>query len=42
MMQTSGGQQYLTTTSVKPLIVVNHNGNGSPTSTSVDATKSYN
>lgn len=41
MMQT-GGAQYLNTTSVKPMLVVNHNGNGSPTSASGDVGKNHN
>jgi len=30
--QQSAAQQYLSASTVKPMLVVNHNGNGSPTS----------
>lgn len=41
MMQSSG-PQFLSTTSVKPMLVLNHHGNGSPTSTSIDIGKNHN
>ncbi|CRK88415.1 CLUMA_CG002184, isoform A [Clunio marinus] len=41
MMQTNA-PQYLSATSVKPMLLVNHNGSGSPTSVANDVGKSQN